>query len=154
MPHHLAYIYHLQQHLTVRLPCTLQADLSCTICPAGYYQPSTGQTVCLACPKGYFSYPGASACLPCSPGFFAYRNATARCTMSRAGFLANAPSAATAELACGVGRTSITGICRIECVIVMHSPVCFAMSSSDEGAEKERSRAVCGLLTLLDGILR
>lgn len=59
---------------------------SCVSCPAGYYNPYSGQTSCRPCASGYFSgSEGASECTACSAGSFSNTTATITCTQCSIG---------------------------------------------------------------------
>ena len=60
-------------------PCS--GASSCVRCPAGSYQPTTGQTTCFACPSGYNqTTAGSSSCGACPLGTYATSEGSSSCS--------------------------------------------------------------------------
>eukprot|EP00808_Paulinella_micropora_P008574 g62100.t1 len=74
---------------------TFQAGGSiCSTCKPGFFNPggSTATGVCLPCPAGSSSPPGAAACVPCEPGRFASSAGQPSCQKCPPGFVNKIPS--------------------------------------------------------------
>jgi hypothetical protein len=89
-------------------------DLSCTMCPAGYYssvpiQSRTSIAACSQCGAGYYCIAGSPSATQfiCPPGFYCLAGAQpVRCT---AGYFCQAGSVSATENECGMGSYSAAG---------------------------------------------
>ena len=82
--------------------------ISATPCPAGTYQPSSGQTSCLNAPPGSFvASTGATSATPCALGTYQPNTGQASCLLAPIGSYVST-TGATSATACPTGTTTTT----------------------------------------------
>lgn len=99
-------------------PCPVGSTgvpLACTICPAGGFKNTTGNTPCLPCPAGRYSMGNASVCAACAAGYFSTGTWSTACEACRPGYYSKNSAGACTSCASNTYAPSLNASACLAC---------------------------------------